>query len=152
MNALHVVFKVGVSDYVVPASAVVQMESFTRATEVPGAAPYVAGLVQLRGRVIPVVDLRARFGLPPVARTLDSRVIVVRDGLREVALLADSAREVLSIDEEAFQPPPDVVVQQSRGFVSMVAQAGTRLVMRVDFERVIGLDEDLTEKSDGHQA
>ena len=83
---LHVVFRVGDADYAVPASDVVQMESFTGATRVPGTAPHVAGLIQIRGRVVPVVDVRVRFGLPPAERTLDSRVVVVRDGAREVAL------------------------------------------------------------------
>ena len=135
--SLHVLFKVGDADYVVPASAVVQMDSFATATPVPGAPPYVIGLVQIRGRVIPVVDLRARFGLPPVARDLGSRIIVVASKDRLVGLLADSAREVLQIDEATFEPPPDVIVEQSRGFVSAIAQAGKRIVMRLRFEAVI---------------
>ncbi len=140
MTRLHVLFKVGDADYVLPASEVVQMESFTRATPVPGAAPYVAGLVQIRGQVIPVIDLRTRFGLPAIERTLDSRVIVVRNGERTVGLLADSAREVLRIESGAFHPPPEVVGQQAHGFVSEVAQAGQRLVMLVDFAKIIGPD------------
>lgn len=64
MSVLHVVFKVDGAEYVLPAADVLQMESFTGATPVPGAAPHVAGLVQVRGRVIPVVDARLRFGLP----------------------------------------------------------------------------------------
>jgi purine-binding chemotaxis protein CheW len=138
MSVLHVVFRVGDADYVLPAADVVQMESFTQATEVPGAASYVAGLVQIRSRVIPVIDLRARFGLPPIERTLDARVIVVRDGERYVGLLADSAREVLRIDRDDFHPPPEVVAQQAEGFVNSIAQAGKRLVMQVDFAKVIG--------------
>lgn len=135
--SLHVLFKVGDADYVVPAAAVVQMDSFAAATPVPGAPPYVIGLVQIRGRVIPVVDLRVRFGLPAIARDLGSRIIVVASHERLVGLLADSAREVLQIDEATFEPPPDVIVEQSRGFVSAIAQAGKRIVMRLRFEAVI---------------
>ncbi len=152
MNPLHVVFKVGESEYVLPASDILQMESFTRATAVPGAAPYVVGLVQLRGRVIPVIDLRVRFGLSPIAPTLDSRVLVVRKGERLVALLADSAREVLNIESDAFRPPPDVIGTQTAGFVSGVAHTGNRLVMRVDFEKVIGQDGNPKEQPDGPKA
>jgi purine-binding chemotaxis protein CheW len=140
MTALHILFKVGNGDYVLPAADVLQMESFTSATQVPGAASYVAGLVQIRGKVIPVIDLRARFGLPAIARTLDSRVVVVQSGERQVGLLADSAREVLRLDADAFRPPPEVVAAQSSGFVDSVAQAGSRIVMRIDFEKVIGQD------------
>lgn len=135
---LHVVFKVGGNDYVLPADLVVQMETFTGATPVPGAAPYVAGLVQIRGKVIPVIDLRARFGLPPIERTLDARVIVVKDGDRQVGLLADSAREVLRLDPDGFKPPPDLLAQQASGFVTAIAQAGPRLVLRVETHALIG--------------
>ena len=102
MSALHVVFKVGEIEYVLPASDVVELESFSGATRIPGAPAYVAGLVQIRGKVIAVVDLRARFGLPAADRTLDSRVIVVRHQDRLVGLLADSARDVVKIDPAEF--------------------------------------------------
>ncbi|MDP2340313.1 MAG: chemotaxis protein CheW [Deltaproteobacteria bacterium] len=151
--SLHVLFKVGDSDYVVPAAAVMQMDSFTGATPVPGAPPYVRGIVQIRGRVIPVVDLRTRFGLPPIERTLDARIIVVRAGDRHVGLLADSAREVLVIADDQFSPPPDIVVEQSRGFVNAIAHAGKRIVMRLRFESVVTPDViAVQEQSHGHKA
>jgi purine-binding chemotaxis protein CheW len=139
-QTLHVIFKVGDTHYALPASEVVKMESYTTATPVPGAAQYVAGLVQIHGRVIPVIDLRARFGLPPIDRGIDARVIVVKDGERQVGLLADVAREVMKLDENEFAPPPDVVKDQANGFVSKVARAGQRMLMQIDFSRVIGND------------
>jgi purine-binding chemotaxis protein CheW len=138
MSTLHVVFKVAGAEYVIPASEVMQMESFTGATPVPGAPAHVAGLVQVRGRVVPVVDARARFGLPPVDRTLDSRVVVGQLGSRTVGLLVDSAREVMKLAPEQLQPPPPMVAEQAQGFVKAVAQVGPRLVMLIDFSRVIG--------------
>lgn len=134
---LYVVFRVGDGEYVAPASAVQQMESFTGATRVPGTAPYVAGMVQVRGRVLPVVDLRARFGLPPdEARGLDARLVIVGIGDRTIALLADRAREVIRIDPAAFRDAPDAAA--SGGFVTAVAQARGRLVMRLDLKKVVG--------------
>jgi purine-binding chemotaxis protein CheW len=152
MSELHVLFRVGETDYVLPAADVLQMESFTGATEVPGCAAHVAGLVQIRGRVIPVIDLRARFGLPPAEHTIDSRVIVVADGQRHVGLLADSARQVLRIEAEAFQPPPALISEQSRGFVSSIARVGPGVVMRIDFAKVIGPLGVPEEQSHGQQA
>jgi purine-binding chemotaxis protein CheW len=137
-QGLHVLFKVADSDYVVSAADVLHMESFDGATRVPGTQPHVVGLMQIRQRVVPIVDLRARFGLPEVERTLESRVVVVQSAQRAVGLLVDSAREVVQIAGDAFQPPPDVITQQARGFVTSVAQAGTRLVMLIDLEKVIG--------------
>lgn len=138
MSALHVVFKVAGAEYVIPASEVLQMESFTGATPVPGAPPHVAGLVQVRGRVVPVVDARSRFGMPPAERTLDSRVVVGQLGARVVGLLVDSAREVVKLDAGQLQPPPPMVAEQAKGYVKAVAQVGPRLVMLIDFPRVIG--------------
>lgn len=135
---LYVLFRVGDASYVLPADAVVVMESFTGATKVPGTPDHVAGLVQIRGGVIPVIDLRRRFGLPPAELTLDSRVVVTRIGERTVGLLADSAREIVRLDPSAFRPPPEAVVEQSAKFVEAVAQLGDRLVLRIDERRVIG--------------
>lgn len=138
MNTLHVLFCVADVEYALPASEVLHMESFTTATRVPGTQPHVAGLVQIRSRVIPVIDLRIRFGLPTAQPTLDSRVMVVQCGERSVGLLADSARRVLNIEPTAFRPPPDVVAQQAGGFVRSVAQVEGRLVMLMNSEMVIG--------------
>lgn len=138
MSVLHVVFKVDGAEYALPAADVLQMESFTGATPVPGAPSHVAGLVQVRGRVIPVVDARVRFGLPPLQRSLDTRVVVGQLGNRTVGLLVDSAREVLKLDPAQVKPPPPLVVEGARGFVKAVAQVGPRLVMLIDFPRVIG--------------
>jgi purine-binding chemotaxis protein CheW len=138
VSALHVLFRVGTADYVVAASDVLHLDSFTGATRVPGAAPYVAGLVQIRGRVIPLIDLRLRFGLPATESTLDSRVVVVKKGERAVGLLVDSAREVVKITPEQLRAAPQFMADEGQGFVKAVAQAGDRMLMVIDFQKVIG--------------
>jgi purine-binding chemotaxis protein CheW len=138
MTSLHLAFRVGTAEYVVPAAQVLHLESFEAATHVPGAAPYVAGLVQVRGRVVPVVDLRVRFGLPPTDRALSHRVIVLQLGTRVVGLLVDSARDVLQLDEASFQDAPELIKQQASGFVSGVVSVRDRLFLIVDVPRVIG--------------
>jgi purine-binding chemotaxis protein CheW len=138
MNDLHVLCRVAEANYLVSAEDVLQMESFAGATRVPGAREEVAGLVQIRGRVVPVLDLRILFGLPAIDPTIDSRVVVTKRGERTVGLLVDSAREVLKIPANEFQPPPSVVAQQTEGLVKAVAQVGARLLMLIDLGRVIG--------------
>ena len=118
MSELHVLCKIADVEYVLPAADVVQMESFAGATKVPGAAAQVAGLVQIRGRVVPVVDMRVVFGLETIVPTIDSRVVVMKRGERTVGLLVDSAREVLKIPAADFHPPPPVAeVGRSRDAV-----------------------------------
>jgi len=143
VSELYVVFKVEEGEYVLQASDVLQMESFGGATKVPGTPPYVAGLIHIRGRVVPVVDLRLRFGLPRVEPTMDSRVIVVQSGERTVGLLVDSAREIMKIPQEALHAPPEWMGGDGAGFVKSVAQVERRpgekrLVMLVNFAKIIG--------------
>jgi purine-binding chemotaxis protein CheW len=135
---LHVLFKVDETLYALPADVVLQMESYTGATVVPGAPPFVAGIIQLRGRVVPVVDLRARFGLLPKERTLETRVVVGEQHDRTVALVVDSAREVVRMAPSQLKPPPRLFDDGAKGFVRAVAQLGDRTVMVLDFAKVIG--------------
>jgi purine-binding chemotaxis protein CheW len=138
MSALHILFKVADGEYVLPAADVLHMESFSGATQVPGTPAYVAGLMQIRQRVVPIVSLRVRFGLPTVAPTLDTRVVVVQSGERAVGLLVDSAREIMNINTEQFRPPPELIAEQAAGYVTSVLQTGARLLMLIDFKKVIG--------------
>jgi purine-binding chemotaxis protein CheW len=135
---LYVLFKVDGADYALPADVVMQMETYTGATLVPGAPSFVAGIIQVRGRVVPVVDLRARFGLPPRATTLETRVVVGELQDRTVALVADSAREVVRMTGAQLKPPPRLIEDGAKGFVKAVAQLGARTVMVLDFAKVIG--------------
>ena len=136
--ALYVVFRVDAAEYALPAETVLQMESFTAATAVPGTQPFVAGILQLRGLVVPVVDLRHRFGLPPAAPGPDTRVVVGQLRDRVVALVADSAREVLRIAPDQIKPPPRLLEDGAQGFVRAVAHAGPRTILILDFGKVIG--------------
>ena len=136
--SLHVVFVVGVAEYALPVGSVLMMESFSGATPVPGVAPYVIGIVTVRGAVVPVIDLRVRFGLPPAEATLDTRVVVTQRESRVVALRVDSAREVVELDPEKHQPAPAVVAERSAGFVSAVHALGQRLLLLVDLPKILG--------------
>lgn len=135
---LHVVFSLAGAEYALPVDAILQMESYSGATLVPGAPAYVAGIVTVRGRVVPVVDLRTRFGLPPAELTLDTRIIVSETGGRVVALRVDSAREVLKLDVEKHQPAPQVISERASGFVYAVHALGPRLLLLVDLPKILG--------------
>jgi purine-binding chemotaxis protein CheW len=141
MNGLYIVFRVADTDYAVAAAQVLQLESFSGATAVPGTLPHVSGIVQVRGRIVPVLDLRVLFGEPAADASLDTRVIVVELSERTVALRVDSSREVLKLDAEQLQATPAVVTERSRGFIKAVARVGTRLLMILNLEKVIGEEQ-----------
>jgi purine-binding chemotaxis protein CheW len=138
VSVLHVVFQVGGAEYALPAAQVLHMETYGGATPVPGAAPFVLGLVQVRSRVVPVIDLRVRFGLPAVEPTLDSRVVVTEHAERVVGLLVDRGREVLKLEVTEEQATPRVLADEAHGFVRAVARTGGRLILLLDLPRVLG--------------
>jgi purine-binding chemotaxis protein CheW len=141
VNDLHVLFRVGEGEYALPAAEVLVMESYAGATRVPGVEPWVVGIVQIRGEVVPVVDLRRRFGLDGAELDGDRRVLVVRQGERSVGLLVDRAREVLSIGPDHLREPPEAVAQGTERMIRSVATVGDRLLMLIDTARVIGAVE-----------
>lgn len=138
MNGLYVVFRVADAEYAVPAAQVLQLESFSGVTSVPGTLPHVTGIVQVRGRIVPVIDLRLLFGEAAVEGALETRIIVVELSERTVGLRVDSSREVLKLEAEQFHPTPTVVADRSRGFVKAVARVGPRLLMLLNLAKVIG--------------
>jgi purine-binding chemotaxis protein CheW len=138
MSNLHVICKIAGTEYAIPADDVFQMESFTGATPIPGAAPHIAGLVQVRQQIIGVFNMRVKMGLPAIAPTLESRVIVLKLKERLIGFLVDSAREVQTILPEQFIVPPEVVTQQSEGFVKSIVQIKDRMIMLLDAAKVIG--------------
>lgn len=141
MNGLYIVFRVANADYALSAAQVLQLESFNGATAVPGTLPHVIGIVQVRGRIVPVIDLRLLFGEPAVDANLDTRIIVVELGERTVALRVDSSREVLKLDAGQVQQPPAVMNERSRGFVHAVARVENRLLMILNLEKVLGEEQ-----------
>jgi purine-binding chemotaxis protein CheW len=141
---LHVLFRVAETRYLVPASEVLLLESFSGVTKVPGAPPHVAGVVQVRNAVVPVVDLRARFALPPAA-SAEARVVVVRHEGRTVGLLVDEARSVLRVDASAAEPAPELTVRESAGCVHAMSKLGDTWALHLDIGRVVG-----PESIDGH--
>ncbi len=135
---LHVVFSLAGAEYALPFDSVLQMESYTGATLVPGAPAYVDGIVTVRGLVVPVLDLRTRFGLPRAELSLDARIIVIESAGRVVALRVDSAREVLKLDVDKHQPAPSIVSERSSGFVQAVNPLGKRLLLLIDLPKLLG--------------
>ena len=138
MSNLHVICKIADAEYAIAANDIFQMESFNGATTIPGSAPYIEGLVQIRQQIIGVLNMRVRLGLPAIVPTLESRVVVLKIGERLVGLLVDSAREVQNILPSEFRDPPEVVMVQSAGLVKSIVQIKERIIILLDAVKVIG--------------
>jgi len=134
---LHVLFVVAGVTYALPVESILQMETFAGATAVPGTPDYVIGVATVRGKVVPVLDLRLRFGLPAVPPTLDTRLIVTQVAGRVIALRVDSAREVVPLDPAQHQAAPDLVTERSAALVRGMHAHGSRLLMLIDLPKVL---------------
>jgi len=133
----YVLFSVAGTTYGLPSGQVRHMEMVEQVTPVPHAPPFVEGVVFSRGQVVPVVNLRVRFGFERVARDLRSRLLVVESSGRTIGLLADDAREFVAIPDGSIQPPSDAIGGLSGNYVDGIATLGDRIVLMLKLTHVI---------------
>lgn len=134
----YILFELAGTAYAVPSAAVQRLEMVEQVTPVPNAPPFVDGVAFCRGRVVPAVNLRARFGFPRIEYGPKARLVVVAHADRAVGLIVDSAREFVSIAADAVQPPPDGLAGTSGDYLSGVATVGGRVVLLLNVAEVIG--------------
>lgn len=127
--------------YAVDSQAVQQIEMVEHITPVPNSPPFVDGVVFARGQVVPVVNLRARFGFPRENRDERTRLMVVHHAGRTVGLLVDSAREFVSLQSEAIKPPPEAVTGLSGKYLSGIATVANRVILVLEIEEVLNFQD-----------
>jgi purine-binding chemotaxis protein CheW len=110
-------------------------------TPVPRAPSFVKGVINLRGRIIPVVDLRGRFGMQEAEATKESRIVVAESGSTRVGLIVDSVSEVLLVPLDAVEATPEVAAGDDAGYLRGIAKLGDRLVLLLELDGLFGLDE-----------
>ena len=104
-----VVFTLASEAYGVDIGAVREIIQMQNITRVPRTPDYVEGVINLRGRVIPVVDLRTRFGFPAAERNKDTRIVVVDIGSQDIGVVVDAVPEVLRVAADAIAPPSSII-------------------------------------------
>ncbi|HHE71127.1 MAG TPA: purine-binding chemotaxis protein CheW [Chloroflexi bacterium] len=138
----YILFKLGETTFAVASAIVQELELVEDITPVPNAASYVEGIVLVRGRVVPVINLRARFGMPRIPWDQQARIIVLDIKGRKVGLLVDAAREFLEISGKDVQPPPDTVSGVSTQLLEgVVVLEDDRLVLILDIEELLSASE-----------
>jgi len=133
----YILFTVAETTYAVLSDQVRHMEMVEQVTPVPNAPPFVEGVVFSRGQVVPVLNLRVRFGFERIVRDLRTRLVVVDVAGRTIGLLADDAREFVSIAEAAIHPPTDAIGGLSSNYVAGIATIGERIVLILELDHVI---------------
>ena len=133
----YILFTVADTSYALSSEDVRHMEMVDQVTPVPNAADYLEGVVLSRGQIVPVVNLRARFGFAKVPHDLRTRLLIVRSGERWVGLVVDSAREFVTIPRAAIEPPSNAIAGLSRDYLRGIANIGGRLVLVLDVTNVL---------------
>lgn len=132
-----IVFQLADKEYAIPVSHVQGIEKLMHITRVPKTEKYVKGVINLRGVVTPIVDLRERFGLPISENEETTRIIIISLEDMEVGFVVDSANDVLDIAANSIEPQPEVVGSLGEEFISGVAKLDKRLLILLHLEKVL---------------
>jgi purine-binding chemotaxis protein CheW len=134
-------FTVGAEEYGLELLRVKEVIRMRQITWLPKAPSCVKGIINLRGDVIPIVDLRERFGLGAQEQSAMTRVIVVEVEGRMVGMVVDSASQVVRIPADQFDPPPPILGKVDRGFITAVGKLGDKLILMIDVDRILSTEE-----------
>ncbi|MHB1159419.1 MAG: chemotaxis protein CheW [Chloroflexota bacterium] len=136
-----VIFELANEVYGVDISRVQEIIRMTTITRLPRAPEFVEGVINLRGKVIPVVDLQKRFGLEQGDRTKASRIVVVDVGDHTIGMVVDAVSEVLRVPTGAVEPPSPVVTTIESDYIRGIAKLEGRLIILLDLDKVLSWEE-----------
>ncbi len=136
-----VTFRLGNEEYSLDILKVQEIIRQMELTRVPKAPDFVDGVINLRGRVIPVLDLRKRFGLAPDANTSETRIIVVDVNDKTVGFKVDAVSEVLRLPSEKVEPPPSIVTGRESEYIRGVGKMDGRLIILLDVSKILTRSE-----------
>lgn len=129
--------RIGRETYGVPISLVREIVRVPEITAVPNAQKYVEGVINLRGKIISVIDLRKRFGQADIEPNKKNRIVVVELENRTVGLIVNAASEVLKIPPSDIEPPSTVFLNGENDYVTGVGKLKNRLVILLDLNKVL---------------
>jgi purine-binding chemotaxis protein CheW len=132
-----VVFELASEHYGVSIASVESIIKMQAITKMPHAPSFIEGVTNLRGKVLPVIDLRKRFGLATQEVTRDSRIIVIAVNETEVGMIVDEVSEVLTIQDQNIEATPPMTTTVESGFITGIAKIDQRLVILLDLGEII---------------
>ena len=118
---------------------------FNTVTKVPQTPEYMRGVINLRGSVVPVLDMRLKFGMSVTEKTINTCIVVVEVAMEDenviIGALVDSVQEVFDLDPESIEPAPRIGIQLRNGFIKGMGKKDDRFVIILDIERVFSSEE-----------
>ncbi len=146
-------FTLANEDYGVDLLQVQEIKGYSTVTQIPHLPHYYKGVLNLRGHIIPIVDLRLKFGMGPTELTSFTVIVVVNIGSRITGILVDAVSDVLEVDPQAIHPPPQLGQRIDVTFMEGIATSHERLVTLLNLQQTLSEDElaqvcDLSAESD----
>ena len=136
-----VVFDLNEEAYGVDISAVREIIRMQEITRVPRAPDFIEGVINLRGKVIPVVDLRKRFTMPATERTDEHRIVVVDVDGQDIGMVVDAVTEVSRIPSSSIEPPSSVITTDDSEYLTGIVKTDDKLIILLDIAKVISSSE-----------
>ena len=134
-------FNIGSEEFGVDILKVQEINRMVEITRVPQAPHFVEGVINLRGKVIPIIDLRKRFGLDVREYDKNTRIVVVDINGTIMGMIVDAVSEVLRLPSNAIEPPPEIVTGVNAAYIKGVARLDDRLLIFLDLSKVIDATE-----------
>ncbi len=133
-------FKIGEEEFGINILAVQEIIKIIDITTVPNASGYIAGVINLRGRIIPIVHLRKRLHMPIIETDKNTRIIVVEISGKTIGFIVDEVQEVLRISTDITEKPPELVASVDSEYITAVAKLEDRLIILLDLEKTLAND------------
>ena len=135
-----VVFDLASEAYGVNIGTVREIIRMQEITQVPRTPDYVEGVINLRGKVIPVIDMRKRFGFPVAEHTKDTRIVVIDIGGADIGATVDAVTEVLRLGADSIEPSSAVITTSDSDYILGIAKLETRLIILLDLQRALAVE------------
>ncbi|GAB1372126.1 chemotaxis protein CheW [Candidatus Kapaibacterium sp.] len=130
-------FNIGEEEFGVDILKVQEIIRLVEITRVPNAPDFVEGVINLRGKVIPVIDLRKRLGLSSIAANSDTRIVVVEIDTKIIGFLVDCVNEVLRISKSITEPPPAIIAGIDADYITAIGKLEDRILILLDLEKIL---------------
>ncbi len=141
----HLTFKLDDEVFAVDISTVREVLEFTTVTKVPRTPDFMCGVINLRGGVVPVVDLRMKFGMPAAERTVNTCIVIVEVSLDEdttiIGSLVDSVQEVFELEPDQIEPAPRIGTRLNTEFIKGMGKRDGEFIIILDINKVFSSDE-----------
>ncbi len=138
-----ITFLIGVQEFCIDVMVVREIRVWTPATPVAHAPSFVCGVINLRGKVLPIIDFAARLGLPSTEPTTRHAILVVEIDGQTIGLLVEGVSEILTLSQDRIQPTPDVASQMAKDFVSGVVAIDKRMISLIALDAVLPRSEQI---------